>query len=154
MLRFKCLSFTELQIPELYALLKLRQDVFILEQDCLYPDLDNRDQDSYHLLALDAQDNLVAYARILPQGLVHQDYVAIGRVVNSDQVRRQGIGQKLMQEAIASCHQLFGRIPIKISAQCYLLKFYENLGFKSVGNDYLEDGIPHIGMIYQWPTTS
>ncbi|MFK8100958.1 MAG: GNAT family N-acetyltransferase [Saprospiraceae bacterium] len=154
MLRFKCLSFTELQIPELYALLKLRQDVFILEQDCLYPDLDNRDQASYHLLALNAADNLVAYARILPQGLVHQDYVAIGRVVNSDQVRGQGIGQQLMKEAIATCHKLFGRIPIKISAQCYLLKFYESLGFQSVGDSYLEDDIPHIGMIYQWPTTS
>ena len=150
MITFKCCSFSELKLEELYAILKLRQEVFVIEQDCIFLDTDDKDQTAYHLIGFTPQNELVAYARLIPKGIVHQEYLSIGRVVIASSSRKKGAGKALMQNAIHSLDKLFGQIPIKISAQCYLIKFYEALGFQIVGTSYLEDDIPHIGMIYKW----
>lgn len=148
MTHFQCLSFSELSLDQLYAVMALRQEVFVVEQDCPYLDADGSDQKGWHLLGENATGELVAYARLLPQGVTYEKYASIGRVVNAKSVRGQGLGQQLMQEAIAHYQRLLPNVPLKISAQCYLLKFYTNLGFNAVGEEYLEDGIPHIGMVY------
>lgn len=147
MLTFKCLSFKEFSIDELYAVLRLRAEVFVVEQDCVYQDLDDKDQEGYHLLGYDKDGDLVAYTRLLPKGISYTEYPSIGRVITSMKVRRNGAGKILMEKSIEEVQRLFGIVPIKISAQVYLDKFYRNLGFKPVGEEYLEDGIPHISMI-------
>ena len=150
MIQFKCCAFTALKLEELYAVLKMRHEVFVIEQDCIYLDMDGNDQSSYHLMGFSEQDDLVAYARLIPKGISYKKYSSIGRVVTTVKCRNQGLGKLLMQNAINEMEKLFGRIPIKISAQCHLVKFYQNLGFLSIGASYLEDDIPHIGMIYTW----
>ncbi len=147
MINWLCCPFDKLSLQQLYDIMVLRQEVFVVEQDCPYLDADGKDQASWHLMAYQG-DDLVAYTRIVPQGVSYEHYVSIGRVVNSEKVRGQGIGQELMQRSIQECHSLFGEQKIKISAQVYLLRFYTNLGFQAVGEEYLEDGIPHTAMIY------
>jgi ElaA protein len=138
-------SFSELSTVELYAILQLRAEVFVVEQHCPYQDLDGKDQASYHLLGwMDQQ--LVAYCRLLPKGISYPDAASIGRVVNSGVVRGQGVGKQLMEEALRECQRLFPGELITISAQHYLLRFYQELGFKERGSVYLEDDIPHIEM--------
>jgi ElaA protein len=110
-------------------------------------DADGKDQASWHLMLHDQAGKLVAYTRLLPRGLAYPDYASIGRVVNSPSVRGSGIGKQLMQLSIDQCRQLFPGEPVKIGAQSYLLRFYEQLGFVSTGDNYLEDGIPHTKMI-------
>lgn len=124
----------------------LRQEVFVVEQDCPYLDADGKDQKGFHLMFWE-NNKLIAYTRLLPKGVSYQDYCSIGRVVNSDQVRGRGIGKKLMLESIEQCKKLFPNQNIKISAQVYLLKFYQELGFEETGDRYDEDGIPHTSMI-------
>lgn len=141
------LAWGELSIQQLYEILKLRQEVFIVEQDCPYLDTDGKDDKAYHVLFYQAQE-LVAYTRLLPKGVSYEKYASIGRVVNHKSVRGQGIGKDLMELSIQSCKSLFPGESIKISAQQYLLKFYQDLGFVETGESYLEDGIPHCGMIY------
>ncbi len=138
-------KFSELSNTELYALLQLRSLVFVVEQNCAYADLDDKDQGSWHLMGWD-QDDLIAYTRLLPPGLAFEE-CSIGRVVTSPSVRGQGIGRNLMKHSIEQCRQLFGSEPIQIGAQRYLEAFYGSLGFVVVGEPYLEDGIPHIHMI-------
>jgi ElaA protein len=145
-MQYECKAFEGLSLQDLYELLALRQEVFIVEQDCPYLDADGKDPDSWHLLGRDEQGRLAAYARILPPGLSYEDYPAIGRVVTAPFCRGKGHGKDLMKAAIAHCISLFGDRAIKISAQTYLLKFYESLGFRSTGEEYLEDGIPHTAM--------
>lgn len=137
--------FDELSAEQLYMLLRLRATVFIVEQQCIYQDLDNKDQQSLHLLGYHAE-NLVAYARILPPGLSYPE-ASIGRVVTSPEARKHGFGKALMREAIQLCRQRYNGVLIRISAQEYLLAFYSDLGFEAVGVPYLEDGIPHVEMI-------
>lgn len=138
-------AFNELTVLELYEVLRLRNEVFIVEQNCPYQDLDNKDQKSYHLLYyVDGQ--LAAYTRLLPAGISYAD-VSIGRVVNAAAHRGSGLGKKLMEASIQGCYQKFGISPIRISAQLYLLKFYQSLGFVAQGEPYDEDGIPHIEMV-------
>lgn len=137
-------KFDELSIQELYSVLQLRQEVFIIEQNCIYPDLDDKDQDSIHLMCFD-KDNLIAYTRILPPGISYTD-PSIGRVVTAPSVRKSGIGKELMRRTIDHCITLYGIIDITLSAQVYLIKFYESLNFCIVGDIYLEDGIDHIKM--------
>lgn len=144
---FKCLPFRELSLDQLYDLMALRQAVFVVEQDCPYLDADGKDQVAHHVLAYKEREELVAYTRLLPPGISYDDYASIGRVITRNSERRTGLGRKLMTESIRRARQLFPEQPIKISAQCYLLKFYESFGFRSVGESYLEDGIPHIGMV-------
>lgn len=144
---FQYLAFNDLSLEMLYEIMRLRQEVFVVEQDCPYLDADGRDHDSYHLMGFSPAGELVAYVRLLPKGLTYEDYPSIGRVVVSSKIRGTGAGKVLMEEALREAYLLFGDTTIKISAQCYLIHFYENLGFKITGKEYLEDNIPHIGMV-------
>ncbi|MEL0628955.1 GNAT family N-acetyltransferase [Psychromonas aquatilis] len=138
--------FSELSALRLYQILKLRQDVFVLEQTCLYPDLDNLDQQSVHLMLVDQEDDLVVgYCRILAAGVVYPE-VAIGRVVVSELARKQGLARKLMLKAMDFIKQEMQVDAITISAQVHLQSFYQSLGFKPVSAPYDEDGIEHIKM--------
>ena len=138
-------KYSDLTTDELYAILQLRSVVFVVEQNCPYLDLDDKDQSSWHLLGWQ-EDRLVAYTRLLPAGVAFEE-PSIGRVVTAPSVRRTGIGRILMQKSIDTCHELFGDAPIQIGAQRYLESFYSSLGFEISGSPYLEDGIPHIHMI-------
>jgi ElaA protein len=140
-------KFEELTPYELYAILQLRNAVFVVEQACVFQDADDKDQGSYHFMGF-ADGFLVAYTRLLPPGLGYE-YASIGRVVTAPAVRRYGIGKKLMQQSIEAVYKLFGTGPIKIGAQLYLKKFYESFGFMQIGEPYLEDGIKHIYMLKQ-----
>lgn len=144
MINWICKSFEELTTLELYALLQLRNEVFIVEQNCPYLDVDGKDLKSYHLMAW-KEDRLIAYTRLIPPGISY-DEVSIGRVVNSPSVRGSGIGKELMQLSIAKIYELFGKQDILIGAQFYLKKFYSDLGFEQEGDVYLEDNIEHILM--------
>jgi ElaA protein len=137
--------FDELTPHELYAALQLRNEVFVVEQACVFQDADDKDQASYHLLGYQ-QNKLVAYTRLVPPGVAYKE-ASIGRVVTSPSVRGSGTGRLLMQQSIQKTYDLFGVNPIKIGAQLYLKKFYESFGFVQVGEPYLEDGIPHIYML-------
>lgn len=143
---YLCRSFYELSLDQLYALLSLRQEIFIVEQDCPYLDTDGKDQASHHLMGFDEKGEMVTYTRLVPKGISYPEYVSIGRVVTSAKVRGKGLGKALMQESIDRCMAIFGKENIKISAQAHLRRFYEDLGFKPTGDAYLEDGIPHISM--------
>ena len=147
MLHWNCKPFYELNLDELYAMMQLRQEVFVVEQDCAYLDADGLDQKAWHLMGWDDKKQLIAYSRLLPKGLSYSEYAAIGRVVTSNKVRGNGVGKQLMGETIKHIKQIFDTSTIKISAQCYLIRFYESFGFFSIGEEYLEDGIPHIAMI-------
>jgi ElaA protein len=136
--------FDELTLDELYNILQLRNEIFIVEQNCMYKDLDGKDQSAWHLMATE-DDKLIAYTRILPPGVSYND-PAIGRVVTSPSKRGSGSGRELMKRSIEACERLFGTISITLSAQVYLKSFYGSFGFIVVGEEYLEDGIPHIKM--------
>jgi ElaA protein len=138
-------KFEELTPFELYAILQLRNAIFVVEQNCVYQDLDNKDLKSYHLMGYE-ENVLVAYTRILPAGISYVES-SIGRVVVLQAARKNGTGKKLMQKSIENLFSLFGKMPIKIGAQLYLQKFYESLGFQQTSNVYLEDGIEHIEML-------
>jgi ElaA protein len=138
-------TFDNLSNSELYHILRLRSEVFIIEQKCIYQDLDGKDLKSQHLTAWDG-DNLVAYTRIVPPGVSFLE-VSIGRVLTSPLYRGNGMGIALMQKSIEKVYETYGKTPIRIGAQLYLKKFYENLGFSKDSEQYLEDGIPHIEMI-------
>ena len=150
-MNFICAPFDALSIHQLYAVMALRQEVFVVEQNCPYLDADGKDLRAHHLMGFDEEGALIAYCRLLPPGLVYHGYASIGRVVNAPHMRGKGMGIELMQEALAQCKFLFGNLPIKISAQCYLIRFYESLGFHTQGESYLEDDIPHIAMIRKTP---
>jgi ElaA protein len=139
-----CKAFDDLTPHELYEIMRLRNEVFVLEQLCVYQDADNKDQRSHHLMIKD-NGKLIAYARLLPPGVSYPE-MSIGRVISSPEYRRKGAGRLLMQKAIEGCHELFGEGPIRIGAQLYLKKFYESFGFVQAGDMYLEDNIEHIEM--------
>jgi len=139
-------TFDELTNSELYAMLTLRSRVFVVEQNCVFLDMDGLDADSHHLLGY-ANGQLAAYTRILPQGLAYPDYPSIGRVVTAPEVRKKAYGFALMQESVRRLYCLYGEGSIKIGAQLYLKKFYNSLGFEQSGPVYLEDDIEHIPMI-------
>jgi len=145
-------TFNQLSTEQLYDAIKLRVDVFVVEQDCPYPDLDgeknqlDRHPDTLHLLGY--QDNtLVGYLRILPKGQNYQEYVSIGRVVTAIDSRGSGLGHELMKQGIKHCLKRYPNQAIKISAQQHLSEFYQQHGFKQVSDMYLEDNIPHIAML-------
>lgn len=139
-------SFDQLSLEELYQILRLRQEVFVVEQNCPYLDNDNKDQAGLHLLIWKNKD-LAAYARLLPKGVAYSDYASIGRVVSSPKYRKMGFGRQLMINAIKEVRQRWSNDQIKISAQVYLIDFYRSYGFHEVGEVYLEDDIEHIFMI-------
>lgn len=143
-LQFICKKFDNLSLIELYRILQIRNQVFYVEQRCNDLDLDDRDQQSYHLSVYD-DDILCGYARLLPPGLVYKE-MSIGRVAVSITYRGKNIGRKLMQASITNSYKLFGNGDIKISGQLYLQKFYESLGFEKISEVYIEAGIEHIKM--------
>jgi ElaA protein len=140
-----CKSFSDLTPHELYAIMQLRNEVFVVEQNCVYQDADNKDAGAIHFM-LWSDDKLIAYTRLLPPGLTFEK-ASIGRVVTSPAARGAGIGRMLMQQSINQLYSLFGIVPIEIGAQLYLKKFYESLGFVQTSEMYLEDNIEHIEMI-------
>jgi ElaA protein len=137
--------FNKLLVADLYAIMRLRQEVFIVEQNCPYLDADGKDLHCHHLMGF-IEDELAAYARIVPPGISYKE-ASIGRVVTSAKHRRQQLGKQLMQQAIDETQQLYGHVPIRIGAQQYLKKFYEGFGFRDLNKPYMEDGIPHIIML-------
>ena len=137
-------KFDDLTVTELYAILKLRSEVFVIEQNCIYQDADDKDQVSWHLTGWDGEI-LVAYTRIIPPGISYAE-ASIGRVVTSPKYRKTGVGRQLMQASIKRTFDQFDCSSIKIGAQVYLTKFYESLGFIQSSEPYLEDDIPHITM--------
>jgi ElaA protein len=139
-------SFNELSAVELYEILTLRNKVFVVEQNCPYNDTDGKDQASFHLSGRIA-DEIVAYARIVPPGIAFEE-ASIGRVVSDHGHRRAGLGRKLMENAIEKTLDQFNTLTIRIGAQRYLEDFYTSLGFKAKGEGYLEDGIPHVEMLF------
>ncbi|WP_162054312.1 GNAT family N-acetyltransferase [Pontibacter pamirensis] len=139
-------GFDDLTPHEMYEMLRLRSDVFVVEQNCVFLDLDNKDQKCHHLLLYNEQA-LVAYARLVPQGVSYPNIMSIGRIVTSSEVRGTGLGKHLMEIAIAECYTLFGTGSIKIGAQLYAKKFYNAFGFVQSSEVYDEDGIDHIEMI-------
>lgn len=140
-------SFYELTTTELYAILKLRSEVFVVEQDCVYMDPDDKDQHSFHQMGW-MNEILVAYSRIIPQGISYSE-ASIGRVVTAPAFRRNKLGRPLMEHSIHNAFQQFKCNTIKIGAQGYLQQFYESLGFVKTSEVYLEDGIPHIEMLLE-----
>lgn len=147
MLQFSCIPFDLLTAGELYQIMALRQEVFVVEQNCPYLDADGKDLHAWHLMARDGEGCLLAYTRLLPEGVSYPGYTSIGRVVSAPAARGTGAGREIVRRSIAMCRHLFGETPIKIGAQSYLLAFYSSLGFRSTGEEYLEDGIPHTKMI-------
>jgi ElaA protein len=138
-------TFNELSLKELYSILQLRSEVFVVEQDCVYQDIDGKDDFALHILGMDGEE-LVAYTRCFKPG----DYfeaAAIGRVIVKEEYRKFGFGHKIMEASVKEIEQLYNTKTIKLSAQQYLTAFYESHGFIQTGEGYLEDGIPHIAMI-------
>lgn len=146
-LTFTCVFFDKLTLKELYDSMVLRQEIFVVEQNCAFLDADGKDQEAYHCFGYDAAGKLHAYTRLLDKGMAYPEYASIGRVVTSAASRGGGWGRALMEYSIAQLYEKFGQQPIKIGAQEYLKKFYESLGFVQCGEGYLEDGIPHIPML-------
>ena len=138
-------KFSDLTPNELYAILRLRSEVFVVEQNCVFQDMDNKDHKSHHLMGW--QDGvLVAYTRLVPEGVSYKEFPSIGRVVTSSIVRKNGTGKLLMQKSIEELVRLYGQTPIRIGAQLYLKKFYSSFGFEQSSDVYDEDGIDHIEM--------
>lgn len=144
-MQFVLKKLEELDPVELYKMLQLRHDVFVIEQNCIYRDMDEKDHNSYHLLAIDNKE-VVACCRLVMPGISY-DEPSIGRVCSVKAKRMEGIGLDLMNEAMKACAELWPGQKIVISAQSYLEKFYTKFGFSAVGKPYLEDDIPHIKMI-------
>ena len=145
-MRFELKKFEALTAYELYDIIWLRNEVFVVEQQCVFQDADYKDQKAWHLMGYDAENRLLAYCRLLPAGVSYEE-PSIGRVVVHPAFRRTGAGKLLMRRAIQECEQLFGVGPIRIGAQLYLKRFYEEFGFRQQSDVYLEDGIAHIEML-------
>ena len=144
-LEIKIKYFSQLSISELYNLLQLRSEVFVVEQDCVYQDIDGKDEKALHLMGF-SNGELVAYTRCFAPGIYFNE-AAIGRVVVKDNSRKNSFGHDILKASIKAIAEEYGTGAIKLSAQTYLIKFYESHGFQQIGEGYLEDGIPHIAMI-------
>ena len=140
--------FRKLTLDELYDILKLRAKVFVLEQDCPYQDLDEKDQPALHLMGRSGDGELMAYARILPAGISYKE-ASIGRIITSRKIRGKGFGKILMEKAKEIVKHEWGAQPIRVSAQAHLSDYYTQFGFKKVSDLYLEDNIPHVEMLFQ-----
>jgi ElaA protein len=138
-------KFDDLSAAELYSIIQLRNEVFVVEQNCVYQDADDKDQLSMHLCGWHGA-KLVAYTRIIPQGISYTE-ASIGRVVTSPAYRNAGTGRQLMKESISRCFSQYNCTAIKIGAQVYLIAFYQSFGFIPCSSEYLEDNIAHIEMI-------
>jgi ElaA protein len=138
-------KFEELTPGQLYAVLQLRSQVFVVEQRSIFLDADDKDQFCYHLMGF-SENKLIAYTRLVPPDVIYTE-ASIGRVVTAYSVRRYGVGKLLMQRSVDTLRSMFGDVPVKIGAQLYLEKFYEGFGFRRISDVYMEDGIEHIHMI-------
>jgi len=145
MLDISVKKFSQLSLEELYYLLQLRSEVFVVEQDCVYQDIDGKDQKALHVIGK-KDDSIIAYTRIFKPGDYFKE-ASIGRVVVSENQRYLKYGHQLITASVSAIEDAFHTKEIKISAQKHLEKFYNNLGFKTIGDSYLEDGIPHIAMV-------
>lgn len=144
-MNWKLKTFEELTNHEMYAMLKLRSAVFVVEQNCVFLDMDDKDQQCLHLLGFE-DGILAAYSRLVPAGISYTE-ASIGRVVTDAAYRGKGAGKELMLASIDKLEEQFGKQPIRIGAQLYLETFYTNLGFNTNSSVYIEDGIPHIEML-------
>jgi ElaA protein len=147
---WQCKPFDTLRAAELYKLLQLRSAVFVVEQNCPYLDPDDKDVFALHVMCSRGNE-LLACARILPGGVSYNE-VSIGRVVTAPAARGTGLGKQLMQFCLQQIDETFGNVSVRIGAQCYLEKFYSEFGFVRVGEDYLEDDIPHLEMLLARPS--
>ena len=145
-MQWKIKTFNELTTAELYEILHIRAEIFVVEQSCVYQDLDLKDKKAYHLF-LEDNDEVVAYLRILEKDVSYPE-ISIGRVLVKDEYRGRGLARELMQKAVSFIEEVLRENEIRISAQKYLLKFYKSLGFTVVSEVYLEDGIEHVEMLY------
>lgn len=137
-------KFDGLDARELYAILQLRNEVFVVEQNCVFQDADDKDAGCLHLMAWE-NGKLIAYSRIAPPGEIYPE-ASIGRVVTSPAFRKKGLGRELMEQSLKEIEIRFGSVPVKLGAQLYLEKFYKDFGFRQTSPIYLEDGIEHIEM--------
>ena len=140
-------SFQELSLEEFHDIVALRIQIFIIEQNCPYQEVDGKDKLAHHLFFKNEMDEIIAVTRILPQGISYEE-VAIGRVVVHEEYRGTGLGNQLMAESMNFVRDKYGDVPVRLSAQKHLENYYGNHGFKSTGKEYLEDGIPHVEMLY------
>lgn len=147
-MQWQVLTFAQLDTVTLYSLLQLRVDVFVVEQNCPYPELDDKDlhPDTRHVL-LKKGDKVIAYSRVLAPDVSFAGFPGIGRVCVAQTARRLGLGQVLVEKTLSVAAELWPETDIHISAQCYLQQFYQELGFKPASEPYLEDDIPHLKMI-------
>jgi len=145
MIQVQVKAFDELTTKELYGLLRLRSEVFVVEQDCVYVDIDDKDHQALHVIGT-KEGRIIAYARIFKAG-DYSEEASIGRVVVQKGQRKFGYGKDIMKDAIHAVQKHFDENVIRVSAQMYLERFYHELGFNQIGDGYLEDGIPHIGMV-------
>jgi len=141
-------SFYTLTTDELYQILRLRSEIFVVEQNCVYQDMDDKDQLAFHFFCI-KNSKIIAYTRLFKPGDYYTE-AAIGRVVVSNFERGYGLGHELIKNSILKTNELFGKKSIKIGAQTYLKSFYESHGFKKISKEYLEDGIPHIHMLLNY----
>jgi len=146
-MNFEIKAFDSLSLHEFHDLVALRIQVFVIEQNCPYQDLDGKDKKSFHLIGRDKEGAIKATARILPAGISYPE-VAIGRVVIDPSERGTGAGHELIGSCMEFIENQFGKVPVRISAQSHLEKFYMHHQFVSTGKEYLEDGIPHVEMLY------
>ncbi len=139
--------FDELTTAELYSILQLRQEVFVVEQQCWYLDADNKDQFAHHLLGKNQDGILLAYARIIPPGKQFENEASFGRIITSLKIRRDGYGKHAMALILEKIVSQFGKVPVRIEAQAYLVPFYHSFGFHAEGEEFDMDGLPHIEML-------
>ena len=142
------LHFNDLSVKQLFDVLQLRNKIFIVEQDCPYLDVDEKDPKSFHVLGVDQQQKLIATSRVLPPGVSYSE-VSIGRVAVAIESRGTGIGDELNRMSMKFIRDYYGDVPIRLSAQKHLSKYYNKHGFKVVSDPYDEDGIPHVEMLYR-----
>jgi ElaA protein len=143
--------FEALGLGELYSLLKLRSEVFVVEQTCPYLDPDGNDPQGHHMLVYNSAQTLIGCLRILPKGTVHPEYASIGRVVVAPSHRGQGLSRPMLEQAINYAAAQFGACEIFIQAQAHLTGLYGSVGFEPVSEVYPEDGIPHVDMLLRLP---
>lgn len=146
-LAWKTKTFGQLSTTELYEILRLRAEVFVVEQRCTYQDLDGIDGQAFHLTGRNRNGELICYMRIIPAGIVHERCGSMGRVVVSQRFRGRGIAREMLRHGLAAYSKLVGDdIPIEIEAQAYLVGFYSKYGFKAISDVFDLDGLPHVRM--------
>lgn len=140
--------FSDLSLEHFHDIIALRIKIFVIEQDCPYQDLDGKDKLAYHLFYTNDKHEVIAATRILEQNISYKE-VSVGRVVVDQGCRGSGMGHEIMKQSMAFVMQKFGAVDVRLSAQKHLENYYEKHGFKSTGKEYLEDGIPHVEMLFR-----